>query len=389
MSSVVLTFAHAGLLSTSETTPDRTNVQLYEEGIRLLGNKDYDKAIITFSQALAQGSTEIGVLVARGRAYYELHRYSEALNDVSKALREKPNHIYGLFLRAAIYDRSGRTLDAVKDLSTVLLMDPQNVTAYGFRGAAYSTLNLWNDALSDYNRAAALGDHSHLLYKNRAVVHENLGNYDLAVGDLSRSLELKPGDEGLLSHRSWMYLCLSDLAKGLEDLNTLIIQNPNDMRARVRRGWAYLAMKKFSAAVSDLSYAIERKAELPLAYLNLAAVYYETGDLERAFTVNAKVFLLHEPQYLVDALFQKGLILLAMNKDEESRALYSQGRSLAEKNSDLSRLEYGIEELREALKGAKARPQTAEPILRSLQEAKRTMNPSSDASNYACRRLIL
>jgi tetratricopeptide (TPR) repeat protein len=186
-----------------------------------------------------------------------------------------------------------------------------------------------------------------------------------------------------------MYLCLGDLDKGLEDLNALIRQDPNDMRARVRRGWTYLAKKNFPSAISDLSYAIGHKAELPLAYLNLAAVYYETGDLERAFTTNAKVFLLDEPLYLIDALFQKGLLLLAMNKDEESRALYVQGRSLAEKNSDVAGLEQGIEDLMEAQRGAKVRPQTAEHILKSLKEAKTIMKPSDNAPNNTCRRLMI
>src|SRR4051794_3710994 len=82
MSCVDWTSAHGDLLATAKTTSDPTNDQLYEEGVRLLGNKDYDKAISTFSRALKQGSTEIGVLVARARGYYELHRYPDALKDV-------------------------------------------------------------------------------------------------------------------------------------------------------------------------------------------------------------------------------------------------------------------------------------------------------------------
>ena len=389
--STVSAWAYFSDCAWSEIISVRANDELYKEGLRLLSDKNYDKAISILSRARAQGSTEVGVLVARGDAYYKLLRYPEALRDLSDALKEKPNHVYGLFLRAAIYDGVGQTHDAINDLRKIISMDPQNKTAYRLRGAGYLTLKEWDRALVDFNRAVALGEHTDGLYQNRALAHENLGHYDEAISDFSRSLELKPGHRGSLAHRGWMYLCLGDLDKGLEDLNTLILQSPNDMSARVRRGWTYLALKNFSAASSDLTYAIERKSELPLAYLNLAAVYYEAGDQEKALTTNAKIFLLPGKPILLDAFFQKGLILLGMNKDEEANAIYFQGRSLAEETSDWAGLESGIEDLRVAIKSAKANPQTAEQILRSLQEVEKKRKSSfhTQAHNDRCRRLIM
>lgn len=381
--------AETGNLSAGVGHDSPSNEQLYKNGLQALQEKNYEKAIEILSLALSEGSTDIGVLVARGEAYFYLHRYKEALADLNEGIKKKPGHIYGLMLRAAVYDESGQTSNAIQDLSQVLLLNPQNKAAYVLRGVGYASMKRWNDALSDLNQAAALGAQSDVLYRGRAVAHEKLGQYDQAVTELSRLLELQPGSHEILTYRSWMYFCLGNLNKGLEDLNTVLKENPNNMKARVRRGWGYLTLKDFHSASSDLAYAIEHGAELPLAHLNLAAVHYEVGELSKAFSQNEKIFHLSDQEYLVEAWFQKGLILLALKRDDEAMIAYARGRSFAEKSSNLGGVERGIEDLKSAQAAGKANAKKASAILASLKKTEDMLRTTVGDYSNRCHHLII
>ncbi|MEP6934574.1 MAG: tetratricopeptide repeat protein [Nitrospirota bacterium] len=274
-------------------------------------------------------------------------------------------------------------------MTRVLVIDPQNVLAYTLRAAGYITLQKWEKALSDLNQAIALGEQHAWTYQNRALAHENLGQYDKAIQDLSRSLQITPDDHGSLAHRAWAYLCLNDIEKGIVDLNALLSQNRDDALTRVRRGWKYLEIKNIPAALSDLNYAITQKAELPLAYLNLSALYYQTGNWEMAYSTNTKLFSLHEERVLVDAFFQKGLILLAMKRNQEARTAFAQGKALAEKVFDGKVLDDGMRDLQQALENNQADRNTTAQIFQELKEARGKMKTPVNARHKGCRYLSI
>ena len=130
-------------------------------------------------------------------------------------------------------------------------------------------------------------------------------------------------------------------------------------------------------------------AELPHAHLNLAAVHYEVGEFQKAFSENEKIFHLSDQEYLVEAWFQKGLILLALKRNEEARGAYARGRLLAEKNSNIGGVEHGIEDLKMAQAAGKANLKTSDDILALLKKTEDMLRATVGDHSNRCHHLII
>ena len=355
--------------ATSDHRSSLSSEQFYEQGLRLLTQKQYKAAAEILTESLKFQSRP-DVLAARGEAYYHLKLYDEALNDVSKSLQLNPKNHYSYMLRAAIHDRMKKTHDAIDDLSRAISLNPQNATSFRMRGAGYLTLGENDKALKDLNRAILLGEQSSAVYQNRALVYEALGRYEEAVHDLTASLQMDPLHQNVLLHRAWAYGCLRSFDKGLQDLARILREDPQNLQARLLRAWLYIETKEFKRALEDLNHSLLHGSKSPWVFLNLASVYYQMGDMENAYSANQKAIDLNEEQITIDALFQKGLFLLAQGKVDDAQKAYDSGQSFAKHQSNLDALEDGIEDLRQAIEAKEVTAVIAHDIFKALIETK-------------------
>ena len=191
--------------------------------------------------------------------------------------------------------------------------------------------------------------------------------------DLTASLQMDPLHQNVLLHRAWAYGCLRSFDKGLQDLGRILRQDPQNLQARLLRAWLYIETKEFKGALEDLNHSLLHGSQNPWLFLNLASVYYQMGDMENAYRANQKAIDLNEEQITIDALFQKGLFLLAQGKIDDAQKAYGSGQSFAKHQSNLDALEDGIEDLRLAIEAKEVTAITAHDILNVLIETKTTM----------------
>ena len=154
----------------------------------------------------------------------------------------------------------GEQDEAIAAFSEAIRIDPKEAAAYFNRGLAWRSKGAYDNAIADYNQALALNPNSFQVYINRGVAWGRKGEYDKAVADYNQALQLKPNDASACNNLAWLQATCPD--------------------ARYRNG---------PKEVEYASMACQSDAGRWYCIGTLAAAYAESGDFEKAKSLQASV----------------------------------------------------------------------------------------------------
>jgi DNA-binding helix-hairpin-helix protein with protein kinase domain len=188
----------------------------FQQGHAAYKVRDYEKAIVNFSQAIDQEPNHARVIVNRGNARYNMKDYEGAVADYSQALKIKPNEIKALVNRGnarymlAEYSNDPDTEynQAIADYNRAISLDSHEVEAYIRRGivraqmAKYSgeSQQAYKRAIADFTQAIKLNLSKAEAYFQRGVVYYQIAQYssnyeqeyNQAIADFNQALALSP-----------------------------------------------------------------------------------------------------------------------------------------------------------------------------------------------------
>lgn len=123
---------------------------------------------------------------------YRQKEYQRAIDTFTKVLNLTPDHLESLRLRGSIYMQLNKLEAAIKDFEKAVLTGPDTEGVFSDLGTAWYYNKNFDKALENYNTEIGRGHENHLVYFNRALCFEQLGEIDKALEDLSKSLTFKP-----------------------------------------------------------------------------------------------------------------------------------------------------------------------------------------------------
>ncbi|HYM19352.1 MAG TPA: tetratricopeptide repeat protein [Micropepsaceae bacterium] len=106
-------------------------------------------------------------LCARGVAYLQGKRYSEALACFDEALSVQPDSVEAYSNRGAALASMGRAEEALASFDVALSIDPNHAISWNNRGNALASLKRLDEALEHYDKALALAPDSREAADNR------------------------------------------------------------------------------------------------------------------------------------------------------------------------------------------------------------------------------
>jgi serine/threonine protein kinase/tetratricopeptide (TPR) repeat protein len=183
------------------------------------------------------------------------------------------------------YDKPGNLDSAVESLEQAVRTDPRFALAYAQLGEAYRLKYVldqnpkWlEQALPNCQKAAELGDRA--VYVTLGRIHEINGKHDLAIQEFQHALEFDPRDAEALGGIATSY----ENAGRIQDAEATF-KKAAAMRPDYWNGYNALALfydrqGKYSEAIVQLNKAIELTPDNAQVYLNLGAVYSDTGDVK-------------------------------------------------------------------------------------------------------------
>lgn len=181
------------------------------------------------------------------------------------------------------YDKPGNLDYAIQSLERAARTDPKFALAYAQLGAAYQLKYVldqnpkWLElALPNCQKAAELGDRA--VYVTLGRIHEMTGKHDLAIQEFQRALEFDPRDAEALDGIASSYENSGQIQDAEAAYKKAAAIRPDYWNGYNALALFYDRQGKYADAIAQLHKAIELTPDNAQVYLNLGAVYSDTGD---------------------------------------------------------------------------------------------------------------
>jgi tetratricopeptide (TPR) repeat protein len=192
-----------------------------------------------------------------GLAAFDTKEYDKAIVDYTEAIRLKPNNAKAYKERGRAYSAKKQYDNALSDYNEAIRLDPNFAAAYNNRGYVYYEKKDYDKAISDYNQSIRLDPNYATVYLNRGVAHYDKKDYDKAISDYDEAIRLDPNYSYAYNNRGNAYHAKKDYDKAISDYNESIRLDPNYARAYRNRGNAYKSKGELDQAKADFAKADE------------------------------------------------------------------------------------------------------------------------------------
>lgn len=180
--------------------------------------KQYERAIQDYDEAIQLNPNYVEAYVNRGLAYNYLQQYERALQNFNKAIELNPNVHQAYHNRGNTYMNGLRQYEkAIQDYTKVLSLIPNDANAYYNRGIAYFNQQKLERAIQDYTEAIRLDPDFSTAYYNRALIYLQLNRPDQALYGFDKYIQLVPNDCDGYQLRGVCYKALGDESKAQAD----------------------------------------------------------------------------------------------------------------------------------------------------------------------------
>lgn len=147
--------------------------------------------------------------VGLGDSHFARLDYNRAIDSYTCALALQPGYALALARRGYAYAALSDSTRALADYEAALALDETLIAAYVNRGALYTRLGNFGLAVNDLTLAISLDPNNVTALNNRAVVHAIEQNYDLALADLAAAIQLAPQSFEAYATRAAVYSALA------------------------------------------------------------------------------------------------------------------------------------------------------------------------------------
>ena len=144
----------------NQENKDISDIDLYNQGLEYLNQKEYQKSIRKLSNAIELNANDPNYFKLRGTTHFFLKNYDKAIEDADKAI----------------------------DLNSD---DPEY---FDLRGTAHLFLENFDKAIEDETKAIKLNSENPEYFKVRGWAYFYLKNYDKAIEDADKAIDLNSDD---------------------------------------------------------------------------------------------------------------------------------------------------------------------------------------------------
>jgi tetratricopeptide (TPR) repeat protein len=240
---------------------------LTAEGDREAGQKNFDKAIEKYNQAINLDTSYELAYFGRGRVYLERKQLGEALADFDAVIKLNANYAAAYVGRGDVYWQRRDFDNALTAYDRAIQLDPDLSDAYVNRGKVFAEQNKRDMALADYNRAIELSKDNPLAFLWRGSAFSASGDYDSAIVDFNHALDLKPDMSEAFIKRGDALLKRGGVRnseqaiRDYDKAQSLAVSY--DPKLYLNRGVAYKNTTKAQPAIDDFEKAIKLSQDKP------------------------------------------------------------------------------------------------------------------------------
>ena len=187
---LVVTIATAGgIYQYSASAPTRAD-RVYQDGMRLMGAGDYDRAVARFTAAIGIWPSLANAYLQRGLARRSMSRVDAAIKDFESALRQDPNLAPAHTALGTIYRDRGDATRAMNELNLAIQAGGSTDALYQ-RGQVNESLGRHQQAIEDFDAAIRQQPDAPYVYRARATALDAMGNRAAAAADRRQAVYIE------------------------------------------------------------------------------------------------------------------------------------------------------------------------------------------------------
>ena len=287
----------------------------YVDALHLLGmigiqGKEFEKAIIFFTQALTINPAHVASCNNRANALQELHRYEEAVLGYDQAIALQPNYAEAYRNRGHALQALGRLDEAIKSYDAAIAMN-SDVSDHNHRGNTLQALGRLEEAIASYDQAIANNPGDPVGHNNRGFVLQALGRSEEALVSYSEVIRLNPSAEAFYNLGVILQAC-DRFEQALMSYDQALAMNPNYVEAFNNRGAVLNNLRRFDQALMSYNQAIKINHDYAESYSNRGSILHylkrfdeSIASYEQALAIDPKIdfifgTLLHAKMFICD-----------------------------------------------------------------------------------------
>ncbi|MCP4159248.1 MAG: tetratricopeptide repeat protein [Deltaproteobacteria bacterium] len=276
----------------------------YNIGLRQFKSKQYQKAILSFSEALKYNKKHISSYYMRGLSAFYMNLPKVAIEDLSKTIKIKPNFMDAYHMRGVAYFFTKQYQKAISDFSKVLSVGP-NKYSFRFRGKSYVAIKNYNKAINDFSSFILIDPGFAEIYYERGTLLMRLKKYNKSIVDFNKAISLNSKKYMYYAGRSNSYIAKKNYKKSITDISIAISLEPDSYNLyKFRYDIYYDKLYDLKKALYDSNKMIELSKGI-IGYSQRAKTYFSLGYFDKSIADYSK--LIKIDKYFINYL-TRGLI---------------------------------------------------------------------------------
>jgi tetratricopeptide (TPR) repeat protein len=306
------------MIASAQTTAQ----DYFERGYEAAEQKDLDKAVASYNEALRLDPFYIDAYYNRGWCYIEMGKNNEAIRDFSKIIELDKEYRNAYMSRGTARYNLGDYEKAIEDYLNEIKLDPANKQCFNNIGVAKEKLNQMEEAMIYYEKALELDAQYEVATQNKNALKHLLDSLTNQQKLANVQGNPEPKDVVFVTAKDYFDLGykageVGEYEKAIEYFNNAINIDRNYRQAYENRGWIKYRMEKYLSSLEDLSMALDLGAN-KWTYNQRGLVKIKLGTLEGAIKDFEKALEI-DPEYTV-AIENKRLAQKSL--DERNAKLY-------------------------------------------------------------------
>ena len=282
-------------------------LHMNNDGTGDLRKSGLEIAVDYFSKALAIKPEDPMVNMLIGKAYQELGLVDEAIKFLSKASTLEPENILLRENLGAIYFEQRDFKKAIEIFNKVILAYPDNLKARSYLGASLQATDNYLAAIEQYNYVLNYNPNEYSILKNVGDCWLALGQFSKAKENYIKTKDLDPNVPNIYADIAFVAKQEKDFSAAIENYKqALKIKDNKEWKKSLAytlwaggqvqeaisafdemgeyniSGFLYQSLDKDTQAINSYEKAIAADPKDTRSRFNLARIYHEKGNLDKA-----------------------------------------------------------------------------------------------------------
>src|SRR6266850_4919776 len=226
---------------TREQQSALTAEQYTQEGISFARQKEYDKAVDAFRQAIKLNPNSAAAYSGLGSAYANMGRLSDALEPMKAAVRLDPNNAFAHLNLGRALASFRHYEDGLAEMNEAKRLSPNNGYILNEIGnLLLQGLGRFDEALAAYADARRVNPELPYVHHNIGLTFMRLGRFSEAIAPFQEALRLDPKYRNARYFLADAYTKTGAYDKAIDSWTRFLDPVPNGPDALTNRSWTYL-----------------------------------------------------------------------------------------------------------------------------------------------------